>query len=124
MVLERDLDVEVDAEKGAYLDVEIVGRHDELKQGLQLHLDSSVMSSHMDEKDRIKRTIRHNAMCECPSTWMKLVSAGEMSSTFFSAESSFSSEAGAGSSCRSCPSQCDALQGITYDIWSYIGCRL
>ena len=50
MVLERDLDVEVDAEKGAYLDVEIVGRHDELKQGLLLHLDSSVMSSHMDEK--------------------------------------------------------------------------
>ena len=41
----NDLDVEVDAEKGPYLDVEVVGRQDELKQGLLLHLDSSVMSS-------------------------------------------------------------------------------
>ena len=63
MVLERDLDVEVNAEKGpyldvvvvsgvnmqidAYLDVEVVGGQDELKQGPLLHLDSSIMSSHI-----------------------------------------------------------------------------
>ena len=45
-------------------------------------------------------------MCECPSTWRKLASAGEMSSAFLSVESSSSPGAGVGSSYRSCLNKC------------------
>ena len=40
----NDLDVEK-VKKGADLDVEVVGRKDELKKGLLLHLDSSFNSA-------------------------------------------------------------------------------
>ena len=45
-MLRRDL-VEVVGRVDAYLDVEIAGGQDELKQGPLLHLDSSLMSSNI-----------------------------------------------------------------------------
>ena len=67
----NDLAVKEVVEKRPHLDVEVVCRQDELKQGLLLHLDSSVIKFSFSDK-----------MCECQSTWMKLESAGEMSLSF------------------------------------------